>query len=128
MIEADLEAQVPHRNHELSGNDTFVLCGIPFTRRPGWRNRPSGETQFAVSPLGAEALGKLEPLTGPTGERKRSHCFGGWEIQRCAQLFDRITEETALHRDWVRGKLCQIQGHTIGSSPAAPTDRPARHR
>jgi len=127
-IQADFQTQIPCRNRELSGNYTFVLCGIPFTHLLGRRNRPPGETQFAVRPLDAEALGKLEPLTGPTGEPERSHCLGGWEIQHCSQLLDRITKETALHGDRVRGKLCQIQRHAIGSSAAPATNRPARQR
>src|SRR6476620_5309408 len=94
-LQADLQAQIQCRNHNLSGNETFVPCRIPFPLLDGG-NRPAGQTQFAMSSLGAKALRKFQPLTGPASERKRSHGFGGREIQCSAQLLNCKTEKTAL--------------------------------
>jgi len=102
-IQGDLQAQIPCLNDNLSGDDTFVPCRFAFLL--GCGSRPAGQTQFAMSSLCAEALGKFEPLTGPASESERSHGFGGGEIQRGAQLVDCKTEKATLQGDGVCGEL-----------------------
>ena len=123
----EVKAQAEGGGVDLAGNCARVLGGWVWRSGVGVGDRRGSQAEFAMGPLGAEALGEFEFLAGAAGERQGAQGLSGGEVGRGAELRGGVAEQPAL-QGWVeRREPGHVDGERVGQAghrgPAAAADR-----
>src|ERR1035441_3490260 len=118
----DADAKAEGWREGLAGDRDGVCSGRFGICEGGNGRRGDGEAQFAVSALGAKALGQLGFLAGTPGKGQGAKGFGSGKIRRGAELGGRMAQKTPLQCGGERGKTRDIQSQAIGCGAATSAD------